>query len=63
MKKIELTNENNGKKRRFNFALAEHYLRQGEAMKKRIGADLKYWKLSQKGYAFEDGSIVEKKDS
>ena len=65
MKSIELINENNGKKKKFNFALAEHILREGEKMKKRIGVtDFKYWTLSEKSsYIFDNGSIIKKKDS
>ena len=64
MKSIELINDNNGKKKKFNFALAEHILREGEKMKKRIGVtDFKDWVLPEKSsYIFEGGSIIKKKD-
>jgi hypothetical protein len=64
MKSVELINENNSKKKKFNFALAEHILRQGEVMRKRIGVtDFKYWVLPEKSsYIFEGGSIIKKKD-
>lgn len=64
MKTVQLINENNGKKKKFTFSLAEHYLRQGERMKKRIGvSDFKYWALPENSsYIFEGGSIIKKKD-